>query len=145
MTSMRLQLAPKSCIFGCQAADSMSHYMDCDALWTVIGRMVPGFMAYFDHEKLLGLPPFSLPQVVGVWMAYKLYHACRLRDDNSYSACISICKAIRSTSPHIKACKLCNYCAKRAPQEPLTHHVVSEFSLTDEGWHDLPHVHSEFF
>ena len=74
-TSYRMHTVPRDqCLLGCNAPDSLSHYITCSAVWEVIDAVV-GFRSISVHDRLgLALSPDAVHALCVACMAY---HAAR--------------------------------------------------------------------
>ena len=67
--------SPLRCVFGCDARDCWSHYIDCNSMWALISNKKITDTAR-QHRPLarLGLHPVCIGQMTKLHIAYTLYH-----------------------------------------------------------------------
>jgi hypothetical protein len=67
--------SPLRCIFGCDARDCWSHYIDCNMMWALISnkRVTDTARQHLPLARL-GLHPICIGQMTKLHIAYTVYH-----------------------------------------------------------------------
>ena len=69
-----------ACILGCGAGgDNWNHYGNCVVLWSAIQNKIPRFQLSPHLPTILGFTAPSRDQILGISLAYFVYHSLRLQ------------------------------------------------------------------
>ena len=76
-TSVRMHEPHKlECIYGCNAEDSMIHYLECPALWFIVNQHIMDEASICIPQRLCLQQP-SCRKLQRLALCYGVYHACK--------------------------------------------------------------------